>query len=757
VSTSSRALAVLFLCAACDCGAETDDEIRDESSPGNTAFGDRRVELDLLSHVHLADVDRDGRFIDFGTPARMKYTLGDWRTGWTNDGTEGEETFTNAGESGRLFFHVDEAGPLVLRIRMKSVASRNLTPFINGEQVELVRLEEGGFRDYDVPVPAAHVHRGENYLQLRFGATREVDGHDVAASIASLRVVRGETIAEGAYDPPLYESLRADVAIAGATRPSLTTAGGTRVSYYVTVPERGSLGFGVGAQEGSGRAVVSITPEGGSKRELFGEAVSGAWIDRVISLEDLAGQVARIDFETPANARVAWSTPSILVPPPEARPEQAPARNVIVLLVDTLRAEKLRPFNRSSRVDTPHLDRLAEHGAVFENAQAPENWTKPSCASILTGLFPASHGAKTDGARLPERATLLSEHLHANGFRTGSFIANGYVSDRFGFDQGWDHYTNFIRENKTSDAEHVFDEALEWIEENKNHRFFAYVHTIDPHVPYDPPDEFLRRYDARTDYSGQVEPRRTADLLERAKRNPPDVVFDASDERRLRALHDGEISYHDFHMGRFIDRLRELGAFDDTLFIVTSDHGEEFREHGSYGHGHSVYQELLHVPLLAHHARVVPRGRIARTVSTLDIASTVAELVGAPPLGSSEGTSLVSAMHRESPPNRPPVAFSDFLDDRRVIRAGRWKLILRGINATLFDLETDPTEQRELERADHPIAMRYLRIHLGQFLGARDRRAWMDANQTAREALGSEQADIDETTRQQLRELGYAN
>ena len=111
-----------------------------------------------------------------------------------------------------------------------------------------------------------------------------------------------------------------------------------------------------------------------------------------------------------------------------------------------------------------------------------------------------------------------------------------------------------------------------------------------------------------SEYSGQVKPRMTGELLERAKRRPPDVVFDARDKRRIEALHDGEITQHDHQLGLFIKRLIDLGLWENTLLVVTSDHGEEFDDHGSWGHGHSVYQELLHVPLMFRLPNRLPAG-----------------------------------------------------------------------------------------------------------------------------------------------------
>jgi arylsulfatase A-like enzyme len=394
---------------------------------------------------------------------------------------------------------------------------------------------------------------------------------------------------------------------------------------------------------------------------------------------------------------------------------------------------------------------------VFELAQAPENWTKPSVASILTGLHPQTHQQKTGDAALPSSAELLSEHLKGEGFATGGFIANGYVSDRFGFDQGWDDYTNYIREEKSTEAKDVFDDAGNWIEAHKDERFFAYIQTIDPHVPYDPPGKYLQMYDP-SEYTGQVRPRMTGDLLEKAKRNPPQVVFADSDKRRLKALHDGEITKHDHFFGAFLERLSKLGLADDTLVVVTSDHGEEFDDHGSWGHGHSVYQELLHVPLMFRLPNRLPAGtKVGDAVSTLDISATVTDLLGLPEMTHNEGHALVGLMLGEAP-SRPSVAFSDFQDDRRVITTSRWKLILRGnLTSTMFDLVADPMEKTQLDASAFPIGRRYSRMLLGQFLGATNRGDWLSAEQKSGTQLQREDAEMDDTLRDQLRALGYAH
>jgi arylsulfatase A-like enzyme len=732
-----------------------------------------RPHLDLLELSHLAEIDHHGLFIDFGTPARHKYTLGNWRpsngngTGWLADGADGDETFTYAGRMSRLYFDVREQTAVTLRLRLRPHGTRRLQIYLNGRSQALpeggVQFAEGNaFGDYDIAIPQDLVRVGENQVQLAFGGTTPVDGQDVSVAMSSIRVIPAGTPTDAEIVEPAWDALVSQVQIGEVERRALLARAPTTITYYAELPDRAQLVFGVGTDSTAtgARARVRIQAEGGQAEELWTAELGQRWNDQALDLSRFAGQVVRIDLvaEGSEGTRVAWGAPAVMVTPPEVASAGQPARNVVVLLIDTLRASKLRPYDPQSRVRTPILDGIVEHGTLFERAHSQENWTKPSVASVLTGLTPSTHRAITTEARLPQSAELVSETFDGAGFGTASFLANGYVSDRFGFDQGWDHYTNMIREGRSTEAEDVFREAGDWIEQHRSERFFVYIQTIDPHVPYDPPAEFLQMYDARTDYAGQVRPRSTGDQLEAAKRNPPGIVFDESDITRLTALHDGEISYHDRELGRFMERLAALGVADDTLLVITSDHGEEFRDHGSWGHGHSVYQELIQVPLIFHRPGLVPEGRrVAHPVSTMNVAQTVIDLAGVSGLRDAEGRSLVPDMRGETP-TQPAVAFSNMLDDRRVIRSRRWKMILNGINAKLFDLDEDPGERNEItDLSRHPIAARFLRIHLGQYLGARDRGHWWQATQRDAQQLQTEQAEMDETIRAQLRALGYAN
>jgi len=210
-------------------------------------------------------------------------------------------------------------------------------------------------------------------------------------------------------------------------------------------------------------------------------------------------------------------------------------------------------------------------------------------------------------------------------------------------------------------------------------------------------------------------------------------------------------------VSRFVARLRELGLYDQILFVVTSDHGEEFNEHGSFGHGHSIFQELLHVPLMMRWNGAIPASRIGPTVSTLDIAPTVLEAVGVPVPDVFEGQSLLSTARGVARPG-PQIAFSDKLDDRRVATAAGYKLVVRGnLTWAFFNLRDDPGEQNQIDSGRrHPIALRYLRGLYGQHLGAADRGDWLLGG-TGGESrvLPQAESQIDAQLCEQLRLLGY--
>lgn len=722
--------------------------------PGPPAEG-FEVYLDLQSKLHLADYEHHGLVIGFGTSARMKYTVGHWKTGWGKDGVDdAANAFTQVvSTNARLYLPLNSDREHTLRLRLKPLSSRSLQPIVNNAALAEVPLNHGpDFSEYTVAIPAGRARSGENQLTLRFEDPLSPDKAEPLALVAAIRVEPrdGTPVSSAATSGAAVRA----VSIGGFARKAISVRAPATLRYHLEIPPGGRLSMRAGAPKASVTMVVRVTPEGGNTSELWRGLLSDLWLLQQVPLQAYAGRVVRLELAFEGKGSAALAAPAILTEGAPAVPRASAPRNVVMVLIDTQRADHLQPYNAATRVKTPAVAALAAQGTVFEAAQAPENWTKPSVASVLTGLYPASHGTKTGDAKLSDKAVLLSEVLKDAGYATASFLANGYVSDKFGFNQGWDNYTNYIREKRSSNAENVYRDAARWIDEHKKQPFFVYIQTIDPHVPYDPPEEMIELYHPEP-YHGVVSPRSTADQLGRAKLSPPKVVLNDEDRKYLEALYDGEVSYHDKYLGVFIEKLKRSGLYDKTLFVVTADHGEEFYDHQSYGHGHSLYQELVHVPWILRYPGAAPR-RIRETVSTVDIAPTVISSLGLPVPAVMEGSDRTAQVFGANAPVFS-ASVSDFLDDRRSLRAGHWKLVLRGLTPTLFDLESDPHEQTELELAEHPVATRYCRILLGQFLGALDRGDWLNADPPGRSIeLKGDDADVDEATAAGLRALGYA-
>jgi arylsulfatase A-like enzyme len=345
---------------------------------------------------------------------------------------------------------------------------------------------------------------------------------------------------------------------------------------------------------------------------------------------------------------------------------------------------------------------------------------------------------------------MLPELLGERGFYTGSFIANGYVSDRFGFRQGWDTYRNYIREGRRTPAQYVSSDVIAWLDERPQDRpFFLYVHMIDPHVPYRPPSEFLAMYDPAP-YRGPISFDGDPTLLENVKSGR--IRLQPRDRERLEALYDGEISYHDVHFNALLDALARRDLLEDTVIVFTADHGEEFWDHGSVGHGHNVYQELLHIPMIVH-APGLEAARIEDPVGLVDVVPTVLDALHEPVPENLSGQSMLPLLAAEDAV-APRYSVSGFMDGWRTILIGRYKLVHRTASRfALYDLDNDPNEDTDVAR-DRPIATRLARGMLGMML-ARSSDPIVRAREPVRHR--PEATQVDPELEEQLRALGYVD
>jgi len=401
---------------------------------------------------------------------------------------------------------------------------------------------------------------------------------------------------------------------------------------------------------------------------------------------------------------------------------ERPRPNVVLVSVDTLRADHLSGYGYE-RPTSPFVDSLAAAGVRFTAAFAHASWTLPSHMSLMTSCHPQTHQVEITRSSLPAAIPTLAEVLAAAGYESTAFVSWIYLKAGFGFGRGFHAYHELLpppelRDSSTRhSAEGVAGRVIEWARGRPRRPFFLFVHLFDPHMSYEPPLAYARRFDPGL---GSVEP----GSYERLSRYVDGLHDDApaippAELAQARALYDGEIRYVDAELERLFGVLGEEGLLDDTLVVFTSDHGEELDDHGSMeGHQWTLYDEVLRVPLIL----VFPDGRFAgavepRLAGLIDVAPTVLEALGlaAPP--AFEGRSLLPLLAGDSA-RREEAVFSQIrrFNLKWSLRTPEHKLIYNQAPETdergmplaagfeLYDLRADPGERTNVFDPSSPVA-----------------------------------------------------
>jgi arylsulfatase A-like enzyme len=462
-------------------------------------------------------------------------------------------------------------------------------------------------------------------------------------------------------------------------------------------------------------------------------------------------------------------------PPPVAEGDARP--NVVVIVMDTVRADHTSLYGYG-RETTPELERLARHATVFTRAVSSGDMTLTSHGSLFTGLYGRQHGAhRSDatpaGRPLAAGFVTLAERLLAEGYWTIAVVGNrGYVSPHFGFDQGFLHFDSrgpvpflaptppyYLRrgvraalrpyasrgafDQVSRDADAINAEALPLLERARQRGglFFLFVNYMDAHNPYIPPPPYDAMFPGKDpSFTSADYARLLGAVMERGSRAIPEPV-----RRHLVSQYDGEIAYEDSRIGLLLRKLRELGLWDDTLIVVTSDHGEALGERSLVNHGVSVYQDQVSVPLIVK----FPHDDRARTVSgwasSVDLVPTVLQTLGLPPAEGLAGESLSGngpgpdrTVVAESFPTGANTAFSR---TERALFAGHRKLIRSDEGKReLYDLARDPDETRDLGEAGDADS---LDVRLDRWL------------ETTAERADTSSVEMDRDVRERLKALGY--
>jgi arylsulfatase A-like enzyme len=418
-------------------------------------------------------------------------------------------------------------------------------------------------------------------------------------------------------------------------------------------------------------------------------------------------------------------------------------QSAVLIVVDTLRADHLGVYGYE-RETSPGIDRWAQRGALFEHAFAVSPWTLPSLASIYTGLGPAEHAAgqirdrraaQREYGRLGASSRTLAEIATDAGMQTAAIVNNPWLAAEFGVAQGFASYDYDASTGaRTRRADVVVQRALDWISQRKDEPFFLVVHLMDPHMPYDPPQGVRGRFSEGLGSERELPVFDLLDLRANGAELPP------ADRKFVIAAYDEEVAFVDTQVDRLLTKLERDGRLAETLVVLTADHGEELFEHGGFEHGHQVYQELLHVPLIFW-GPGVRGGRVGEAVSQLDVMPTLVEALGLPSAAHS-GVSLWPRLTGQAGPGSRSIVAEGPLygPSRSALVRWPWKLIATAGEAPkLFDLASDAEELHD-RAAAQPERVRELREVLNAREGARGSHS---------------DAAISEDSRQRLRTLGY--
>ncbi len=437
------------------------------------------------------------------------------------------------------------------------------------------------------------------------------------------------------------------------------------------------------------------------------------------------------------------------VPTYESSKDISEYPNVILITFDSVRADHLSlygyPLNTS-----PNLDKFTEQAVVFTNAISTASWSLPSYSSLVTGKYSKNHGANLRTQYLDEDELLLAEILKENGYVTVGFSGGIYTKLKYGVAQGlmthndrldfFEHIHTFEKLNIRSTVNTVFPwtdeflfksdgeksaeelnkEIFKWLDKNNDQTFFMYIDYNDPHTPYNLGSEFQYKFtDLTLDYSEVEEV-----LAKKRYANVPDFLIDY-----LIAIYDTEIFYLDFHIKKFFKELEELNLMDKTLIVILADHGQEFYEHGHFEHADTLYEEVIHVPLIIHYPKELNAKRIEKRISTVDILPTILDVLQIEVPEQIDGESLTPLIENKIGYSR------EYTLSELYGRAGKeeflqqialsnqyWKLIevepdIETLPSSLFNLMTDPQEQRNLYDV-YPDKRKELQQSLAALTGA---------------------------------------
>jgi arylsulfatase A-like enzyme len=660
---------------------------------------------------------------------------------------------------------------LALRLRLAPLAdTRQMTLALNGKPGQTVYLEPG-YHDVVMPLPNAALEAGDNLVEFDFAG-----GQQSGAVIDSIRwEVGGEAAGSG-----ISVEKRS---LGERTVPVLGSGGSAEVNFYVQVPPGARLLLGLGHDRSDmngspGRLSIWGRNEEDIKRELWeGEFPRGGIKNLNLDMGELAGKLSLLSFYIKPNPDAEdWlyvSEPRLEYPDtkhetaadnpaPPAVSSKRP-RTIVLICEDALRHDFL-PLYGNTTITTPNLDRIAQKGLLFDNAYSPSSWTKHVFASIYTAQPGGRHLALKHDGMLSENVTSLVDSFRQNGWRTAIITANPYTSDKFGLNRGFvdlcDLSSGDIEELQHKDkihAEYFLPLLAQWLATlHPNENAFMVLHFMDTHAPYIAPPGY-----------GELYRQSIGRIFDRLQLQS-DIFSPALRQELLDQLaqYCGSITYFDAQLPAVLAEFAKAGRAEGITFVFFSDHGEEFLDHGGIKHGFTLYQEMIHVPLLMW-GEGVDRGRSQEFINLEDLMPTLLELAGIAVPDGIEGRSFAAIVggrdagwdrrqFSETEQNIPGYisltwhGFKLIIRDNICLPPGqepspmREKFLSRQSSYELYDLQNDPLERTSLDNSD-PLRVGYYEGFLREW--------WAKGHQGKQGEV--KKANLDTRTIEVLKGLGY--
>lgn len=635
------------------------------------ACGDEQVQVpeheafDLVGQFELAEAERPTRYIDFGTPASRRFQATGWSDASRELPEEGRRGSWSMGDTAELTVFVARTTDKEVTLRCAAVAAHGTESMeltVNGQAWWTLDLDPG-WREHRQVLPGNLLTDGWNRIGIRhLGKGERGIKKDTRVLWDDFRMV---DVSMADADPASLA--KQPKPIARPERGTLFVPFDTRLDYYLELTADSVLVAKQLQSRGSatGRLQVSWHGEGPDAEPVEVEDLSAA-AEFALRLTDDRPRSGRLSLFAMMGEANQDQAKGILIHEPRimagrttesdgpvaAAPSAVPAvddsgagagkrtrPNILVYLVDTLRADHLGAYGYPLDV-SPNFDALAAEGIVFENAQAQSPWTRSSVASMLTGLWPQSHRTIGDDDALSDEAVTLAEGLRDVGYATAAITGNGNAARVAGFAQGFDYFKylrNLRPEDPLATSSDINEAVFAWLDEHEEdgRPFFLWVHTIDPHAPYSPPETFHERFAPGVNAAELGSIAHIQNLNKQA-------TVDEAVIRDMLALYDAEIAANDASFGHLVDDLKRRGLYEDLVVVFLSDHGEEFYDHGGWTHGKTLNSEMLDTPLIFRLPGTQGGVRSTRLVQHVDIMPTLLEVASAEVPPSVQGRSFLS-------------------------------------------------------------------------------------------------------------------